>query len=208
MYLPEPNNSEFTPPPSGTHPARCYRVIDKGTQASDYQGDIKYLRKVLLSWELDIEERMDDGRRFSVHQTYTFSTHEKAKLRQHLESWRGKKFEESDFGPGGFDIRKLIGVPCLVSLVHQERNGRTYANISGVMPPYKGMEISGLTTDTTFFSLDEFDEEIYNSLSDGLKETIAKSPEYIKLMNPEGDPVHDEQNPPPAGDYDPFGIDG
>ena len=70
MYLTKPT-ADFKDPPEGTHPARCYRVIDLGTQEVDFQGQIKHQRKVLVSWELQCEERMDDGRPFSIGKKYT-----------------------------------------------------------------------------------------------------------------------------------------
>ena len=119
MYMPKPN-SDFVNPPEGTHSARCWRVIDLGTQAEDFQGQIKYQGKILVSWELHCDERMDDGRLFTIGKKYTLSGHEKSNLRKDLESWRGKKFEDHEFGPGGFDIGKLIGVGCLLNLTQNE----------------------------------------------------------------------------------------
>ena len=46
----------------------------------------------------------------SIHPKYTLSMSEKANLRKHLETWRGKAFTEADFGPGGFNMAKLLGV--------------------------------------------------------------------------------------------------
>ena len=190
MYLPKNNHGDFTPPPSGTHPAICYRVIDLGTQKVEWKGQIKFQRKVLLSWELPTE-RMDDDRPFTISQRYTFSTHEKARLRQDLESWRGKRFTEADFGEGGFDIKNILSKPCLLSIVHNEKEGGgVYANIHSVGAFPKGMEVSPQTNPSLYLALmpDRFDNSVFGELSDGLKETIRNSPEYQQLL---------EGNPPP-----------
>lgn len=185
--LPEPNgNSDFTPPPQGNHLASCYRVIDLGTQQTEYLGETKHQRKVLVSWELSDEFMdTDDGPKpFTVHQRYTWSMHEKATLRHHLESWRGQAFVDSDFGPGGFDIQNIIGIPCLVNVVHRESGGKTYANVTSVSRLPKGMEAKPLTNPTTYLWLTdgEFNAAVFDALPDGLRETIMKSPEYHEAV--------------------------
>lgn len=185
-YLPEPTEGgNFTPAPAGTHPAICYRFIDLGTQTTNFD---KRQRKVMLSWEItDPELRTEDGKPFTVSQRYTWSMHEKATLRKTLEAWRGTPFIKTDFGPDGFSVRKLIGIGCLLSILHEPREGGgVYANINGVMKLPKGMEPGKLESPTAFLSLDEadFDREVFNGLSDKLQETIKASPEYGFLTRP------------------------
>src|SRR6185369_10438591 len=76
MYLPAPTESNFTPVPAGTHLGICYRVIDLGTQSTNFNGETKLAHKVLVSWEIP-DEKMDDGRPFTISQSYTWSMHEK-----------------------------------------------------------------------------------------------------------------------------------
>jgi hypothetical protein len=42
----------FRPVPAGMHLARCYRVIDLGSQKSDWKGQTKISPKVMLQWEV------------------------------------------------------------------------------------------------------------------------------------------------------------
>lgn len=197
MTMPENQGGDFTPPPEGTHVARCYRVVDLGTQQVEYMGDTKRQHKVLVSWELPTEP-MEDGRPFTIHNRYTFSSSEKSHFRQHLESWRGRKFEDKDFGEGGFEIRNLIGVPCLLSVVHNHKNGKTYDNVQGVMRLMKGVEVPDPINEQAFLCLNqgEFDSAVFDQLSDGLKETIRRSPEYQKMFN--GMPATHDKLPPAA----------
>ena len=44
--------NEYPKVPTGVHNARCVRVIDLGTQRSDYGGNITYKRQVLVIWEI------------------------------------------------------------------------------------------------------------------------------------------------------------
>lgn len=183
--LPAPPQGDFELPPAGTHHARCYRVVDLGTQQQIWDTGPERKHQIQISWEL-LSEMMEDGRPFTVHQWYTFSTFERAKLRQHLESWRGKAFQDSDFGPGGFDIAKLLGVPCLLSVIHStNKKGNTRANVGGVMKPPKDTEFPALHNSTAilWLSKDEFDQAVFDGLSDWLKDTIRKSPEYAEIVS-------------------------
>jgi len=179
MYMPPNNGGDFTPPPAGTHLAVCYRLIDLGTQLQEYQGQTKTQRKIMLSWELS-EERMDDGKPFMVSQRYTYSSHEKSTLRQHLEAWRGARFKDSDFGVGGFDIRNILGKGCLLSIIHTEKDGKTYANISSLSKLPKGMTAPSPENEIVYLSLEpgEFKREVFEALSEGVKNIIRKSPEF------------------------------
>jgi len=191
MLLPANEGGDFTPPPSGTHLAICTRVIDLGTQRVEWQGQTKLQRKVLLSWELP-EELRDDGKPILISQRYTLSSSEKSRLRQDLEGWRGKRFVDADFGPGGFDIKNVLGKPCLLTLVHAEKGGKTYANIASVSAVPKGMPVSTGSQEAIYFSLERnrFDRKVMDALSENLQAIIASSPEYKALLEP-ADATHD-----------------
>lgn len=194
MHLPTPSEGgSFTPPPPGTHPAICYRFIDLGTQVTDYQGERKVARKVMISWEItDPDVRMDDGRPFIVSSRYTWSMHEKATLRKTLESWRGVPFVDSDFGAGGFNVKKLIGAGCFLSIIQKEKEGKMYANISGIVKLPKSMNAGTLVNETVYLSLDDFDRDVFGKLGDGLQKIIKDSPEYQSIMRQSGGNGHDE----------------
>lgn len=208
LTMPEPSSGgDFTPPPEGTHPARCYRVVDLGTQRVEHKGEVKHQHKILISWEMPTE-LMDDDRPFTIHKRYTYSSHEKSNLRKDLEAWRGQRFQDSDFGPNGFHLRNLLGVGCLVIVVHNTNGGTTYGNLGGVARLPKGMEVAQPVNPEVLLSLDkaEFDRAIYDTLSDGLKATIALSPEYQELVKTDPQaPVDGGALPGNGGtDGDPF----
>lgn len=198
--LPAPDDSQFTPVPQGNHVAVCYRVIDLGTQRGEYMGKENFRHKLLISWEIP-DEKMQDGRPFTIGQRFTWSTSEKATLRSLLESWRGKAFTEADFGPGGFDIQKVIGVGCMLNVVHALKGGKTYANIASVAKLPKGMTAPAPENRCCFvwLSKEEFMKENFESLSDSLKAIIQASPEYKSLSESEhivgnGHHGHDDMN--------------
>jgi hypothetical protein len=197
LVMPKETASEFELAPADTLAAVCYRIIDLGTQEIDWQGAKKHQHKIMISWELDA--KMADGRPFSIHQRYTLSSSEKARLRKDLEAWRGVAFTDEDFGK--FDLGKLIGVPCLIQVIHNSSGGKTYANISSLMRLPKGMTAPALVNESIYFSLNPFRKDLYEKLSDNLKETIAKSPEYqeaVKKAVPANNnqPTYDEDDIP------------
>jgi hypothetical protein len=191
MYLPAPTESNFTPVPAGTHLGICYRVIDLGTQVSNFNGETKTAHKVLLSWEIP-EEKMEDGRPFSISQSYTWSMHEKATLRKSLEAWRGVAFTERDFGPSGFDIKNILGKACTLSVVHKAKDQSVFANVASIGKVMKGVQIPELTNPTVYIWLHEsrWDAAAFSQLSANLQGKIMSSPEYLEMMN--GAPVAPE----------------
>jgi hypothetical protein len=106
-------------------------VVDLGILEVTYSGKTKKQHKVNIVWQ--IEELRDDNKPFQVRKRYTLSLHEKAGLRKDLESWRGKPFTEAELE--AFDLEVLIGVGCLLSIIHAPRigGGEPYANIAAIM---------------------------------------------------------------------------
>jgi hypothetical protein len=181
MPLNLPEKSDFELTPSGSHVAICYRVIDLGTQLVEYKGESKKQHKIMLGWELPNELMTtgdNQGKPFSIHKRYTFSSSDKSNLKRDLESWRGVPFNKEDYGR--FDIFRLIGVPCMIGIVHAESNGKTYANITSIMRVPKGMNVPAPINPPVQFNLAEFNQDVFDSFSEGLRTTIAKSPEYAQ----------------------------
>jgi hypothetical protein len=169
--------------PAGTYPARCYRVIDLGTQKVSWQGTESPSKKLLLQWEvLDPDARMSDGRPFAISKRYTASLNEKAALRKDLESWRGKAFAPEELR--GFDVSKLLGQPCLLSVIHVEKNGRTYANISALMRAPKGMAVPEAVNELLAWDFDRPDWNAFEKFTPQLQETLEATPEWAKLPTP------------------------
>lgn len=137
---------DFSPMPSGNHVAICNMVVDLGRQrinSPTFGESVKH--QVYLRWETPHEQLTwtdRDGQEKTgprvIGKVYTLSLHENATLRQHLENWRGRAFTEEE--RKGFDVAKLLGVPCMLNVIHEERNGKTYANVTGIGAFPKGME--------------------------------------------------------------------
>jgi hypothetical protein len=131
LILRESSGKDFEPVPAGTHQAVCFRIWDLGTQPGG-QWDPK--RQILISWELP-EQRIDiDGNDLpmSLSRRFTNSLHKKSTLRPFLEGWRGRQFSNEELM--GFDLTSIVGVNCMLQVMHRESNNRTFANITAAMP--------------------------------------------------------------------------
>jgi hypothetical protein len=193
--------SDYKPVPAGTYTACCIRVIDLGTQISSFNG--KAQRKVLFTWEIpEVEVETDDGPMPALISTrYTASLHEKAALRKVLESWRGKAFTADELQ--GFDLKNILGASCLMGIIHNDSDGTTYANVSSVMALPKGMPKITPAHPLINFSLDEFNEGVFDMLSPKMQETIKESPEYKRATGQ----IVDDPSPHGGGGDGGFGMD-
>lgn len=175
------SGKEFEQPPVGTHAARCVKVIDIGTQQGEYQGKKTFKRQVIIGWELPNEfmtEGDHAGKPFTVSRFYTASLSEKANLRADLANWRGRDFTKEELA--GFDAKNILGTPCMLSLTLNDKNK---VRVTGVMALPKGMPVPKAINPLVYFSLepDEYDDGIFQNLSDGYKKMIVESPEYKDL---------------------------
>lgn len=125
----------FTPAPEGTHNSVCVDVVDLGLLEVKWNAETKIQHKIKIVWQ--IEEDQADGKPFHVSKRYTLSLHEKAALRKDLESWRGRSFTEEELK--GFDVENVIGVACILNVVHNATSGTIYANVAAIMKLPKTM---------------------------------------------------------------------
>jgi hypothetical protein len=177
---------EFTPVPQGMHLARCYRVVDLGTQESTYLGTVKHLPKVMFQFEVHGE---DDGGKpiltakgdpMSISKNFTLSLAEMATLRKDLQTWRGKEFTAEELR--GFELKNVLGAWAMLSVIKaMGNNGKEYTNIAAIMSVPSAIKKAGFPeghNELKLFSIDEPDMALFDSFSNGLREKIGKSPEW------------------------------
>lgn len=170
--------SDFEQAPTGTFAARCIRVIELGTQTSQYGTK----RKTILTWELPTE-LMDNGKPFIISRFYTASLNEKAILRQDLEAWRGKTFTEQELA--GFDQRQILGKPCLITTIEEE--GKT--KVKSVSALLKGVEVPPQVNESLFYDVDAHDESAFAKLSSKIQDMIKSSKEWQERHAPKAQVV-------------------
>lgn len=172
--------ASIAPLEPGTYPAICYGLIDIGVQYNEtYKNSSP---KIIIMWEIPGETITIDGEEKPrvMSQTYTSSLNERAALRRDLALWRGRDFTEAELA--SFDLKTIVGVPCLLTVVRREYNGRTYANIGGVTKMAKGMEKPKGTLPKVVFDLDNDPLDKIDSLPEWIQERIKKSETYKERL--------------------------
>ncbi len=185
---------EFIPVPVGMHLARCYRIADLGTQTKVTQYGPKLQRTVMISFEVHGDGpdgkpmTTSRGEPMSISQDYNLTLNENSTLSKHLEGWRGSKFSDAE-REGGFDIRKILGAWAMVNVTASvsQKNGKTYHNISALMPVPRMIKDSGLPdgfNDLGYFSMEDEQPEMhtFETLSKYHQDKVKESPEWAVLF--------------------------
>ena len=191
--------SERTLAPAGTYVARCYKMIHIGTIQDEYNGESRWVNKVLIEWELPTEMKVfsqEKGEQpISVSKEFALTMHQKSTLRAFLTSWRGKGFTEDE--AINFDVTKLVGATCQLSIIHEPRKnnpGEFFAKISTVSALMKGFQAPAQVNPSFVFELDAFDQAKFDSLPDWIKAKITTSKEYQALKSPQVAHMEQVQN--------------
>ena len=76
LTVSDSGGGSFQDAPPGTHVARAVKIIDLGTQKSEWQGEEKIKHQLLMVWELPNEELEVDGLKkpFTISKFYNASS--------------------------------------------------------------------------------------------------------------------------------------
>ena len=188
----------FTPVSPGMHLARCYRIVDMGTQKTEFQGQAKHLQKVMLQFEVHGED--DNGKPLvtakgepmSISKNFTLSLAEKATMRKDLQAWRGRDFTPEELR--GFELKNVLGAWAMITASKAlGNNGKEYTNIVSINPVPVAIKRGGMPegfNKLAMFVISNPDMELFETFGNGLKEKITSSPEW-RARSP-------AQNPQPA----------
>lgn len=205
LTISETTSNRIPPIEAGTYPAICYGLIDLGDQYSEaYQ---KWTKKVLVMWELP-GEIFDSGSGEPstrvISQRYTASLNDRSALRRDLIAWRGRDFTPDELA--GFNLRAIMGKPCLLNIVHRDYQGTTYANVGGVMKLPKGMHVEKPSLEQIVFDIDLDDLAMLEKMPEWVQNLIKQSRQYkertgtapaeSQKMNDYGDEVEDDDDVP------------
>jgi hypothetical protein len=101
-------------------------------------------------------------------------------LRKAIESWFGKRFDSNE-DAAAFDLSKLLTRKAYLNVVHNTSGNSTYANIETIVPlppAMKQSETFPAIENPLLFSLDAFDQVMFNRLPDKIKEKIQQCQEW------------------------------
>ena len=176
----------FTPVAPGMHLARCYRIVDMGTQKTEFQGQAKHLQKVMLQFEVHGED--DNGKPLvtakgepmSISKNFTLSLAEKATMRKDLQAWRGREFTPEELR--GFELKNVLGAWAMITASKAVgNNGKEYTNIVSINPVPVAIKKAGMPegfNKLAMFVISNPDMELFETFGNGLKEKITSSPEW------------------------------
>ena len=183
------------------HMARCYSVVDLGTHTYEWKGNPVTSRKVRVTWELPEDlitytnkEGVEVTAPQVIGQEYSLSMGTKSKLRPVVESMIGTKL--SDEEAYGFEITDLVGMACMLQVVHVEKNGNTYANIGSIMQVMKSMTCPAQVNPSVIFEFDNWKQDVYEKLPQFIREKIDESQERMMKKTVEN---HDDSEDAFAG---------
>jgi hypothetical protein len=177
--------AQFEQPPSGSFIARCYQIIDIGTQPhiNKHTGEKWAQRDVRIAFELPTElmtgkyKEEAKGRPFSCGVTVKQSLHPAAKLTKLLVGWKGAAMD--DAAKQAFNPKTLLGKTCRLNLVEAGQ----YVNIDSISRLGKDDKCPVPINPPVFFSLDEneFDPAVLEALPESTRNKVKASPEYFNL---------------------------
>ncbi len=202
---------ENVPPiDAGAYHAICAAVVDLGTQPPN-NPQYRARQEVLFMWELPDERREfeRDGvrvnepriikRRFPLF----LGGNKPTELRKMLESWRGRPFTADELN--GFDLKNVLGVNCLLTVVHVVKPTATYANVGSVSPLIKGTPKRTAETHPLYFTLSDIPDGSPcvwpPTMPEWLRGDIMKSAEYLTRFEG-GSHEHDSHDGAPSTDED------
>jgi len=216
------SGEDFAPVPAGVHHAVCIAVYDIGTHMNPISG--KDREQLVVTWEVP-GERVDfetkDGEKKNmpmvISKFYTASLHEKATLRKDLEGWRERKFTDEELD--GFHLGKLLGLNCMIQVMHDKKQDRTVAKILTVMKKMKNLPDIPPEHPLVIYSIPEpnmarvpksaaeflsWGKDIPKGTPEFVEGKIKLSHEFSALYGTS----HEYNQPPPDYDQDPgFGDD-
>lgn len=185
MKAPEQQLKPKILPPTGMHVARCYQVIDLGTQPNNFD-PARPKRLLKLVFEIDKTNDFGHGPQpFTISKEYPFTMaqyeNKLSNLRLTINNWRGKSL--SDEEAQNFDFTTLLNQFAFVNIVHKtSSSGKERAEIASISPLVNGITKFEPVNHAVCFSLDDFNQSVYERIDKYTQEKIAISPEY-KFLN-------------------------
>jgi hypothetical protein len=178
ITVPREREREVAP---GSYDSICYACVDLGTQSTPYGAK----RQLYVAWELP-RELNSQGKPFVVGKFYTLTGDARGALRQDLESWFGRVFDQGELEEIDL-LAELIGRTGTLGLMHNTApNGQIRARVTSIALPRRGTAERTATANApiTFGIEDGLDRGAYDALPEWLRTIVAKSPQYREAVAP------------------------
>ncbi len=186
LIAPPSGGGERVNLPAGQYVARSYIVADLGTHNNQYMGEERLQRQIIMTFETPEETHLwkdsEGPMPFSISSRFfTFSMAPKSNLRSLLGDYRGKSFTDQEAAV--FDIGKVLGVPCLITVEHTEKGDKTYVNIKSICPVPKQIVVPPPINKPVLYTVtDGVNCESFKSLPQWMQKKVMES---IEITNPD-----------------------
>lgn len=185
------DSTERKLPPTGTHRAVLYKIINLGNLETEWQGKKKKSHKIRLYWELSDEsiEYEKDGEKktapLSISRKFTFSLGDNSHLYPVVTGIVGGLTEDERWN---FNIESLLGVPCLITIIHDEFNGIKFAKVTAATQLPKGMEKPVQVNPSVVIDVRKLTKEEVDALPEFIAKDMQSSDEYhVRFLAPRSD---------------------
>lgn len=175
------NGPKAEPLAPDNYMARVAMVVDLGVQKQrPYQGKEKQpAQELLVTYELVTEFMKDENGnddeerpRWITERFPLFNLKaDRAKSTKRYLSLDPKQEYGGDFSA-------LAGAPCLVTVVNNERDGRTYNNVGAVGSPLKGIPVPEAVNPPIVFDFDDPDPQAWENMPDWVNGIIQEALNY------------------------------
>lgn len=171
----------------GTYLARCYSIVDAGTQVSEMWGE---KHKIIITWELPSERIMVDGKDLprAISGFYTMSLNKKSNLRKDLELWRGRPFTAQELE--GFELAKILGTACQLNILHTEHGKAKVVGVAGIP---KGTVVPEVQNPKVEYSYSQGADDVFKTLPEWLQKIVSACLEWANQeSDTDGEPAAQE----------------
>lgn len=175
-------------PPTGTHRAVLYKLVNLGTLETEWQGKPKKSHKIRLIWELSDEniEYEKDGQKvtapFAVGRKFTLSMGDNSHLYPIVQGITGGLTDDERWN---FDVESLVGQPCLITVIHDEWEGKKFAKVTGATKLPKGMMEPKQVNESTIWDVRKLSKEEIADLPEYIAKDMESSDEYkLRFLAP------------------------
>lgn len=168
--------------PAKAYPALVCGVIDLGTQVSEKYGPE---HKITIGFELFRKNNApacnEEGEPLSIWRDYTLKFSKipgktPAALRTAVEDLLNREFTE-DEAKAGYDLEKLLSLPCRVKVKHETRDGKTFDGVSSIEVLDEDEKPPTAEMDHLYYELD-VSKPIPSGIPQWIKKKIERSIEW------------------------------
>jgi hypothetical protein len=169
--------------PVGLHHARCFSIIEIGTNEGTFNGKTVVIPKVVAQFEI-LDWNDGYGNIPIVNQIYTISSHPKSRLRRVMELLKGRKFTSDELDE--IETKWMVGQHCILNIFHVESNGYTNAKIADVLPVSASTSLPDPVYPDRIFTVETPDLDVFRVLPIWIRKMIQGSAEWPHFKQVDG----------------------